>query len=82
MRDNTVSRNSLKRSVGILAEMLGDTSTGALSFNDSSGAAELLQGLKAQPSIAAACIYSANGAVFAGYVAAPCPEPSRQTYGP
>jgi len=66
-RDVSLLRNSMKRSAGILAEMIGDNSTGALSFNDPGGAAELLQGLKAQPSITAAYIYSAAGDVFASY---------------
>jgi signal transduction histidine kinase/DNA-binding response OmpR family regulator len=69
-RDVILLRNSLKRSVGILAEMIGENSMGALAFNDPGGAAELLRGLKAQPSITAACIYSASGDVFASYTRA------------
>ena len=60
-------RNSMKTAAGILAEMIGENSTAALSFNDRIGAAELLQGLRAQPSITAACIYSADGQIFASY---------------
>ncbi len=66
-RDVSLLRNSMRRSAGILAEIIGQNSTAALAFNDPAGAAELLQGLKAQPSITAAYIYSPAGDVFASY---------------
>ena len=70
VRDVDLLRNSMKRSVGMLAEMIGENSMGALAFNDPGGAAEILRGLKAQPSIMIACIYSASGEEFASYTRA------------
>ena len=49
-------RASMRTGVGILAQVIGENSTAALSFNDAAAAAELLQGLKGQPSITRACI--------------------------
>jgi signal transduction histidine kinase/CheY-like chemotaxis protein len=66
-------RNSIRTGVGILAQVIGENSTAALSFNDSKAAADLLQGLKAQPSITRACIYSARGELFARYTRADLP---------
>lgn len=60
-------RASMRTGVGILAQVIGENSTAALSFNDAAAAAELLQGLKGQPSITRACIYSARGSLFARY---------------
>ena len=63
-------RTSMKARLQMLAGMLGENSTAALSFGDTISAHELLQGLKAQPSVMAAAIYSADGSVFASYVRA------------
>ena len=60
-------RDSLRRDLGVLAEMTGDNSTAALSFGDRKTAGELLSGLRAKRSIVTAAIYSADGQVFASY---------------
>jgi len=60
-------RDSLRRDLGVLAEMTGDNSTAALSFGDGKTAGELLSGLRAKRSIVTAVIYSADGHVFASY---------------
>src|ERR1700733_4771126 len=60
-------RDSLRRDLGVLAEMTGDNSTAALSFGDGKTAGELLSGLRAKRSIVRAAIYSADGQLFAGY---------------
>jgi signal transduction histidine kinase/CheY-like chemotaxis protein len=60
-------RDSLRRDLGVLAEMIGDNSTAALSFGDRKTAGELLSGLRAKRSIVTAAIYSADGQVFASY---------------
>ena len=60
-------RDSLRRDLGVLAEMTGDNSTAALSFGDGKTAGELLSGLRAKRSIVTAVIYSADGKVFASY---------------
>jgi signal transduction histidine kinase/DNA-binding response OmpR family regulator len=60
-------RDSLRRDLGVLAEITGDNSTAAVSFGDRKTAAELLSGLRAKRSIVTAAIYSPDGAVFASY---------------
>jgi signal transduction histidine kinase/CheY-like chemotaxis protein len=69
-------RDSLRRDLGVLAEITGDNSTAALSFGDRKTAAELLSVLRAKRSIVTAAIYSADGRIFASYRrdrAAPAP---------
>ncbi len=61
-------RSSMKSDLEILAQMIGSNSSAALMFSDQRSAWELLQGLKAEPRIAAVCIYSSDGNVFATYV--------------
>ncbi|MGA8183398.1 MAG: CHASE sensor domain-containing protein, partial [Terriglobia bacterium] len=61
------SRQAAKSNLSILAEIVGENSTAAMTFNDPKSAAEILGGLKGQPRIASACIYSQNGDIFASY---------------
>src|SRR5256712_231047 len=51
-----------------LAEIIGSNSTAALTFGDSNSAKEILGALSANQHIAAACIYTRNGQVFAKYL--------------
>jgi signal transduction histidine kinase/CheY-like chemotaxis protein len=60
-------RNSIRNDLGILAEILGSSSTAALIFDDQKSAEDLLSGLKARRSIISAAIYSVKGQVFAAY---------------
>jgi len=60
-------RDSMRRDLGVLAEMIGDNSTAALSFGDRKTAGELLSGLRAKRSLLTAAIYSADGQLFASY---------------
>lgn len=62
-----VMREGVRAEAEVLAQMVGDNSTAALTFNDSRVAGELLHGLKVLPGIRGACIYSARGEVFATY---------------
>ncbi len=62
-----MQRDSLRRDLSVLAEIIGANSTAALSFGDRKAAEELLSGLKANRSIAMAAIYSADGKMFASY---------------
>lgn len=67
------------------AEMVADNCTGALSFNDPSDAAEVLESLQAKAPIAFACLYRNNGTVFATYERrgvkrGAAPEPQREGY--
>ena len=65
--DQIALRNSLLASTGVTAEMIGSNSTGALSFGDQKAAAELLSTLRAQRSMVAAALYSADGRLLAFY---------------
>jgi signal transduction histidine kinase/CheY-like chemotaxis protein len=60
-------RRNLMSDTAILAQMVGDNSTAALSFEDTGAARQLLQGLKAQPSIIRACVFTAHGLPLAEY---------------
>src|SRR6266851_2814670 len=65
--DQIALRNSLLASTAVTAEMIGSNSTGALSFGDQKAASELLSTLRAQRSMVAAALYSADGQLFAFY---------------
>lgn len=60
-------RDSWRRSLTVLAEITADNSTAALAFGDKNTAEELLSRLRAQRSILAAVLYSADGTPFASY---------------
>ena len=60
-------RRSMKTELQMLARIIGENSTAALSFGDRNSASELLQGLKAHPSMRAAAIYSDDERLFASY---------------
>lgn len=49
------------------AQVLGQTSIAALSFNDAQAATEYLAALKAKPSVVAGALYSQDGKLFASY---------------
>src|SRR5579864_5269039 len=57
----------IKSDLETTAEMIGEGSTAALTFQDQKSAEKLLQGLKGQPRVVAACIFSSDGQVFALY---------------
>jgi signal transduction histidine kinase/CheY-like chemotaxis protein len=61
-------REAMKSRLELLAGMLAANSTAALSFRDGGGAGELLQGLRAQPAVIAAALYSGQREVFASYL--------------
>jgi hypothetical protein len=61
------ARNSLRNDMDVLAEMLGDNSTAALSFNDPQVAVEILSTLRAKRHIVAADVFAAGGRLLAGY---------------
>ena len=50
-----------------LAQLIGSASTGALTFDDASGAREILAAMKARPHIVSARLYDADGNPFASY---------------
>ena len=59
-------RQTMARTLTVLADTLARTSRAAISF-DQKDAEETLQALGAEPTVIAACLYSSDGAQFAGY---------------
>ena len=60
-------RKEIVKRVSVLAEAVGNNCTGTIEFNDPKTAEETLSALRAETSIAAACIYTRKGGVFAAY---------------
>ena len=65
--DQMTFRNWMCRHLQTRAEILGNSSTAALSFGDPEPAVELLNSLRADPHLGAAVIYDAQGKIFARY---------------
>ena len=65
--DLIMYRRTLIREITVLADVLGNNSTAALSFNARDTAEEMLNALRTQPHIVTACLYDKNGRVFATY---------------
>jgi len=65
--DRMELRGSMQRDLGILAETIASNSTAAITFENDKEAAELLAGLRANPHIVTASIFSTNGKLFAKY---------------
>ena len=65
--DLIMYRRAMIREITVLADVLGNNSTAALSFNARDTAEEMLSALKAQPHIVTACLYDKNGRIFATY---------------
>jgi two-component system, sensor histidine kinase and response regulator len=66
------------------AKMIGSNSTAALTFHDAGSGREILSALRAKPHVTNACIYDADGKVFARYSRDPtdagsCPPLSERT---
>jgi methyl-accepting chemotaxis protein len=61
-------RGALTEKLQVLGDVLGTNSTAAIQFKNDSDAEEVLGALKADPEVVAACIYSAEGQLFASYV--------------
>jgi diguanylate cyclase (GGDEF)-like protein/PAS domain S-box-containing protein len=58
----------MARDLEILADVLARNSTAAITFRDADAARDVLQALRAEPSITAACVYTEDGEPFAKYV--------------
>ncbi len=58
----------MARDVEILTDVLATNSTAAITFHDADAARDVLQALRAEPSITAACIYTKDDKPFARYV--------------
>ena len=58
------------KDIQTLAEVIGSNSTGALTFQDTGSAKEILKALSFERHITEACIYNRKGELFATYLAA------------
>ncbi|HMM33227.1 MAG TPA: ATP-binding protein [Thermoanaerobaculia bacterium] len=65
--DRYRDRRGLVEDVSTMARLVADRSTAALAFDDPALAAENLSALRIKPAVTAACIYAADGSVFAEY---------------
>src|SRR5690242_18394673 len=61
-------RRAMVRDLATLADVLARNSTAALTFRDVHAAEDVLQALRAEPSVTSACIYTDDGRPFATYV--------------
>ncbi|HKV40355.1 MAG TPA: response regulator, partial [Blastocatellia bacterium] len=68
--DLGITRAAMVRDLVTVADIVGNNSTAALTFNDSNAATENLASLKAKPNIISACIYAPDGSPFAKYTRA------------
>ncbi|HEX3353150.1 MAG TPA: response regulator [Terriglobales bacterium] len=66
--DLVMYRRAMVRDVSTLADMVAQNSTAALTFHDERAAKDVLQSLRTQSQITAACLYTLQGDVFATYV--------------
>ncbi len=65
--DSILMRRELRRDLSALVQIVGDNSTGALSFDDPAAAAQTLGSLRSRPHVVDACIYRTNGTLLARY---------------
>jgi signal transduction histidine kinase/CheY-like chemotaxis protein len=70
-----VERDVWKNDLEAQAQLLGRTTAAALAFDDATSARESLALLHLRPQVRAAAVFSARGALFASYVAAPGEPP-------
>lgn len=61
-------KRSMAQELSTLADVLGQNSTAALTFQDADAARNVLRALQAEPNVTAACIYTDDGKPFATYV--------------
>ncbi|MBK8164617.1 MAG: response regulator [bacterium] len=65
--DHYSFRARLSRELEISAEVIGSTCSAALMFEDRTVAGEILQSLRANPSLVEACLYDSDGNLFARF---------------
>src|SRR5579872_1826277 len=65
--DSLLFRQSIRRDLAALSEIVADNSSAALAFDDQEAATQTLNSLRARPHVAGACVYRLNGSVLAGY---------------
>jgi diguanylate cyclase (GGDEF)-like protein len=86
MVDSISSRDSLNARLSTLADVVGKNSTAALNFSDHAAASEVLEALRAEPSLTTACLYDSSGTLFAEYTRDPrtqtCPKGRKEVRAP
>ncbi|HEX6187632.1 MAG TPA: ATP-binding protein, partial [Pyrinomonadaceae bacterium] len=65
--DRILERRAMVRNLTTQAEIIGNNSTAAITFNDPDSAKEVLTALKARPEIISAVIYTSDQKAFARY---------------
>ncbi|MBZ5563964.1 MAG: response regulator [Acidobacteriia bacterium] len=86
--DQMMAREAARKNLSVLAEIIGNNSTAALTFNDPKSGLDILEGLQLLPHIEAACIYTGDGKVFVQYRRAgtrffpPPPQTEGAAFGP
>jgi len=65
--DRVTFRRAMTHDLSTVAEIIGQHSTAALTFNDPKAATQVLAALQAMPNVISACAYTWNGEVFARY---------------
>jgi len=60
-------KRGMAQDLAILGDVLANNSTAALTFGDADAGREVLQALRAEPDVTAACIYTRDGQPFARY---------------
>ncbi|TQV75391.1 response regulator [Aliikangiella marina] len=63
-------QQSMINNITVLAKLIGNRSSAALTFNDQALATDNLSSLESHPSINLACLYGPNGKLFAKYIIA------------
>src|SRR5690348_17145410 len=74
--DITTARSRLVRDVGVLADVVGRNSTGAIAFADAEEATKALQGVSVDSHIVAAAIVLPGGSILASYHRDPAAAPA------
>ena len=64
-------RRAVALNLAVLGDVLAGNSTAALTFRDAEAAHDVLQALRAEPNVTAACIYTTDGKPFAKYARDP-----------
>src|SRR5581483_411980 len=61
-------RRTMLRDTTVLADAIAKNSQAALAFQDEAAAEKIMSALQAEPAISGACLYNAEGALFAKFV--------------
>lgn len=64
-------RRSMASDLHVIAAIVGENSTAALTFNDANAARDVLSALRSEPHVRSACIFTRDGRQFARYARLP-----------